>query len=450
MDKIGKIVLCLLISALFVVPMSAVNEEIAGVKIKNSGNAVTVNTESLDGGWLEESDGVKILHISGSYYEMGYQHGYLLKDEIRIQMRIMFDFFEDEGFPYERLVARWNVMKEYVPEQYMQEMQGIADGSGILPEEIFVLNTLHDTANFLSCCGAIMWGSATADGELIHLRSGDLSIFLQDSETGTYMQELQVLIVHNPKNAYASMSPMWVGCVGSYGGFNEKNIAVSETTCWTDDATLHGAPAGFRMGLALDYADSGVEAIDILETNRTCGWDLFVSDGNIPEGYVLEQTANASHLCTWNDASESTHPFWMIEDVLRRPNCFVHPEMAALQREHYDISNLRSVLRLLTGQDVYFAIWKHYVALSKGIESIWGTMSINNTMTMFRDFYRGKNDIIFFLLQKMYFYMPIQQWVACPKTGDMAICFASRDKIASYNPVHHFNLFELLAEEPPP
>jgi hypothetical protein len=203
------------------------------------------------------------------------------------------------------------------------------------------------------------------------------------------------------------------------------------------------------MGLALDSADSGLKALAILESTRTCGWDLVVSDGNLPQGYVLEQTANASHVCTWDDASESTPPFWQIQDVLRRPNCFVNPEMAVLQREQYDISTLRSVFRLLTGQDFYFGIWKHYVALSKGIESIWGAMNVSNTMAMFQGFYRGNNDVIFFLLQKAHSYQAIQQWVACPKTGELALCLASQDKIASYNPVHSFNLFDLLNEEPP-
>lgn len=41
------------------------------------------------------------------------------------------------------------------------------------------------------------------------------------------------------------------------------------------------------------------------------------------------------------------------------------------------------------------------------------------------------------------------QWVACPETGDIAILFADGDKQAQYNPVHYFNLFELLVFEPP-
>ncbi len=405
----------------------------------------------LNGGWLEERDGVKILHLNGLYYDMGYQHGYLLKDEIQANMRILFNFFEKRGFSYGTLVESLNITKDYIPERYLLEMQGIANGSDSSFEEMCIYNILHDIANFLSCSGAVVWGSATSNGNLIHLRSTDHGIFLGDPDpvTGKYLQENQVLIVRDPNDDYASMSPMWAGRIGSWGGINEKGIGISETTCWTTDATLNGTCAAFRMGLVLDTANSGDEAISIMNINKTVGWNILISDGNIPKGYVLEQTANISYVCTWDDPVESTSPFWSIEDALRRSNCFVTPYCAASQRERYNPSDLRSIILYLMGKDFYFGIWKHYVALSKGIESNWGTLNLTSSMTMFRDVYKGKTDFIFFLMQKMNSHLSMHQWAAYPKTGDMLICFASKDKIASYNPVHKFNLFELLDAEPP-
>ena len=91
MNKLSKVVVCLLISAVFVMPISAMNEGIVGIKINNSCEI----TVSLNGGWLEEQNGVKILHLNGSYYDMGYQHGFLLKDEIQECMRTQLVFFED-------------------------------------------------------------------------------------------------------------------------------------------------------------------------------------------------------------------------------------------------------------------------------------------------------------------------------------------------------------------
>jgi hypothetical protein len=405
----------------------------------------------LDGGWLEEISEVKILHLNGSYYDMGYTHGSLLKEEIQANMRILFDYFYYMGFSNTTLLQSWNVLKKYIPEKFMLELQGIANGSNSTFQEIGMYNMLHDILNFISCCEASVWGSATLDGNLIHMRSTDHPIFLHnpDPVTGKHLQENQILIVRDPLDDYASMSPLWAGRIGSWGGINEKGIAVSETTCWTNDTTLHGICAAFRMGMVLDAAESSIEALHILDENKTVGWNLLISDGNIPTGYVLEQTANISHICAWNDSSENTIPFWSIEDVLRRSNCFLSPECAALQRENYNPRGIRSLLRYLLGKDNYFGIWKHYVSLSRGIERYWGSLDLNTSMIVLRECYTGKYDLFFNLMQKTKAFSPMHQWVACPKTGDMLICFASKDRIASLNPVHHFNLYTLLTSKPP-
>src|SRR4051812_12491346 len=42
-------------------------------------------------GFLEEVDGSKVLHVKGTPYEMGYQQGALLRDEIRELVRFLFE-----------------------------------------------------------------------------------------------------------------------------------------------------------------------------------------------------------------------------------------------------------------------------------------------------------------------------------------------------------------------
>jgi len=408
-----------------------------------------INSEIVDGGWIEERNGVTILHISGTPYEMGYQHGFLLKEKIPICFRILLDFFNESGFSYDDLVDKWNVFKNYIPEPYMEELQGIVDGSGLTIEEVGVGHIFHDVVNLMECCGGIAWGSATVDGKLVHLRSGDMRVFLQDPQTGVFLQECQVLCVRNPDNCYASISPIMCGDFGTYGGLNEMGISVAENTCRTHDTTLEGTTASARMRMVLDYASCAEDAIDILDTNRTCGWNLLISDGNIPEGFVLEQTANISYLCTHDDPVESTRPFWMIEDVIRRANCFVSPECAALERDFYNPSGLRGILRFILGIESHFVIWTHYKALSRGFDKNHGKLDLNSTMDMLRHVYRGKNNFVFNIIMKMYFYQPCHQWVACPETGEMVISFASPENLAFYEPVHYFNLFELLNSEPP-
>jgi len=418
----------------------------------SSNTPVVIDTYNpSDGGWLEESEGVKILHLNGSYYDMGYSHGFLLKEEIQANMRILFDYFHEMGFSNTTLLQSWNILKNCIPDKFMLELQGIADGSNSSIQDIGIYNMLHDIANFISCCGAIAWGSATSDGNLIHMRSTDHPIFLHEPDpvTGRYLQENQVLIVRDPIDDFASMSPMWAGRIGSWGGINEKGIAVSETTCWTNDTTLHGICAAFRMGMVLDTAESCTEALHILDENKTVGWNLLISDANIPVGYVLEETANISHMSSWNDSSENTKPFWIIEDVLRRTNCYISSECADLQRDSYNPRSLQSLIRYLMGKDSYFGIWKHYVSLSKGIEKYRGSLDMNNSMKLLRDCYTGKYDMFFYIMQKMHAFSPMHQWVACPETGDMLISFADSNHQAQYNTIHEFNLFNLLDSQPP-
>jgi hypothetical protein len=47
------------------------------------------------------------------------------------------------------------------------------------------------------------------------------------------------------------------------------------------------------------------------------------------------------------------------------------------------------------------------------------------------------------------FVKSIHQWVACPETGEISVAFATADTFAFENPVHYFNLYELLDSDPP-
>ena len=451
-NKIIGILLCiqLIIIGIPVVGTTEVliNREIYAIK----GN-------SLEDGWIEENDGVTILHLNGSNYEMGYQHGFLLKDEIKENMRMITLFFEKRGYSYNVVLEIWDVMKGFLPQQYKDEMQGMADGSGVSFEEIAVYNTWPAVVNhiFVSCCGAAIWGSATVDDKLYHMRSLDIlqpGLGIKDPETETTFRENQVLIVRKPDNGYASIYPASAGAVYSWGGLNEEGIAISANTCLTYDSTFLGISAAFRMRMVLDYADTAEEVINIINSNRTCGWNFIISDGKVPIGYVIEQTANLLYVGTWFHPVESADPFWQIEDVVRRTPMFISPACAATdpQRKLYNPGGLRGFLFFLMGKNLYFTVWTKYKALSKEFENQWGTLDLNSTISLLRNVYLGKTDFLFSIFQrsKSYCYKSLHQWVACPKTGDIIISFADVDhETACENPVHFFKMSELLDAEPP-
>ena len=121
-----------------------------------------------------------------------------------------------------------------------------------------------------------------------HIRSFDWGLNTVDSETGRHIQENIIIIVRNPEDGFASLSPDFAGNICTWNGFNEKSIGVSETTVHADDTTFHGITATFRMRMVLDYASNGEEAIEIMTNDRTCGSNFVISDGNVPIGYALD------------------------------------------------------------------------------------------------------------------------------------------------------------------
>ncbi|HHF56417.1 MAG TPA: hypothetical protein ENL42_05850 [Thermoplasmatales archaeon] len=437
-EAMGVFIILLLIS----MPIASMERE----HFSNASEAIKI--EALLGGWLEEQDGIKILHVSGSHYDMGYQHGFLLKNETRENVRA----FLSNSYPYDELLNMWNITKEYIPPQYIEEMHGLADGAGIKFEDIAASYMAVMTWG-MSCFGFAAWNSATEDGKLYHFRSFDLPMNIRDPVTGKYVHENAVLIVRKPEDGYASITASVAGSLHGGGGFNEKGIAIGMQTCWSRDVTIRGIPAVFRVQMVLDYAASIDEAIKYLITNKTAGWNFIVSDYKIPAACAIETTANLSYVGSFDNPVESTPPFWTIENVVRRTNFFISPELAATQRSHYDPSGIMGFIRLLREKDPFFAIWRSYKAVSEAIEANYGKLNLNGTMELMQHVYRGDTDILLKIIIKLAegtsFNRAWNMWVACPENGDMVVSFAERDKIAFDTPYHYFNFYMLLEEKPP-
>jgi len=430
-----------------------------GINIERKKNLE--NNISTDG-WLEEIDGVKILHLSGSYYEMGYQHGSLLKDEIHQNLRAYLAFLELAGITYDDLLDLWDIMKDYIPQDYKDELQGLADGADLTFEDgaagvmMEVIN--HDIT---ACFHSAVWDSATIDGKLYRFKSNDWPLIIQDPDTGKYLQENQVIIVRVPDDGHASVFPAFSGTIICNTGINEQGVCITASLSWCmADISNHGIPFSLRERMALDKASNSQEAIDILNNNKTRGWNFIISDEN-ENCYVLEQSASNSYIGTWDDPEESNHPFWEIENVVRRGNCYISKNMASLQRKVY---KPRSVIHWFFNSKIaklfgfydsfkyeYFPEFMHYKVISEEIENHLGNLDLNVSMSILRDCYSGKTNLRWNFFQNIlgWYRSVAWQWVICPETGDFVISFADANKSAHENTVHYFNFDDLVSSTPP-
>jgi hypothetical protein len=398
------------------------------------------NQNLLNDARIEIIDGVKLLYLNGSYYEMGYQHGVLLKNETHQNMRAFLDYIEEIS-SFETMLEIWNETKEYVPDCYIKEMQGISDGADISFE---IVAACYMTVLFMDiqCFTYSAWNNASSDGELYHFRSLDFPLHIKNPITGKYVQENSILIIKKPKEALKSLIPSIAGGVNFYQGINEKQISLGVQVCWSKDQTFSGMPVMFRIQNLLDNAENMQDAIEILTKNKTLGWNFIVSDAKQKVGYAIETTANCSYNGTWDNPVESNHPFWQIKEVVRRTNFFINPEIAKTQRNNYNPSGLLGFLRIFTGEP-FFALWRKYKSMSEEIEKNWGKINLDSGMSLMRKVYTGRTDIFMYLflrLNKQSILCDFQQWGVCPKTGDFVISFADANSFSHETKLHYFNL----------
>lgn len=253
-------------------------------------------------GFLEQVDGYRVLHVKGTPYEMGYQQGALLKDDIHALVRFLFyvkakEFSEEIGGELNKgplkvlqlkpdakaIISRIAAMqKKFVPERFYEEMRGVADGSGMSFDEIVCANFIPE---LFHCSGFALSGSATKDGTLYHGR-------ILDYGCDWRLQEHAVLTIAEPDGKIPFVNVTYAGFVGSVTGMNAERISIGEMGgrglgFWA------GVPMAFLFRMALEEAHSLDEAVAIFRDHpRTCEYYYVIADGETGEGVGMEASWN--------------------------------------------------------------------------------------------------------------------------------------------------------------
>src|SRR5688572_31649045 len=94
-------------------------------------------------GWLERrDDGGLVLHLKGTPYEMGLQHGRLLREQARKNLQRIIDNQEELGRSDEYqayLMMRdlmHDMLRRHIPARFVEELRGLAEGAGIPFEQV--------------------------------------------------------------------------------------------------------------------------------------------------------------------------------------------------------------------------------------------------------------------------------------------------------------------------
>jgi hypothetical protein len=243
-------------------------------------------------GWLERVDGYAVLHLKGTPYEMGYQHGVLLQKNVRENLDYMLNVKGEQELlevgplrvkPRQLIETIIETQKPFIPAKYLEEIRGLAKGAGVSPKDARVCNFIPE---IFHCSGFAVMNSATKDGTLYHGRVLDYAIDWR-------LQEHCAIIVAEPEDGIPFANVTYAGFVGSVTGMNARHVSIGEMG-GGGIGHWEGVPMAFLVREVLESADNLDEAIGVFRDNpRTCQYFYVIADGKTNRAVGMEASWNA-------------------------------------------------------------------------------------------------------------------------------------------------------------
>ncbi len=276
----------------------------------------------------EQHGRLAALYLAGSPYEIGYQHGVLARDLIHGFRQDAYDYVLPQvpGPPFLARPLLFQYASTYWPTvgpEFVEEMRGIAHGSGVHPIEVLVNTAIWEIFHTHGCSQFAAAEPATGTGPLIHGYNYDLM-----DPDHALIQPYLAAIFYRPSRGFPFVTVNTAGSVGVNGGMNEAGISVAWDNTYLRNTTLTaGLPTrvvAFIITLRrlLQYAATLDEAVGIVTGSlpRPLADIVIVASAREGRAVALE-TAGTNHAIRNLDRGS----VWST-------NCFRSPQLAGHDR----------------------------------------------------------------------------------------------------------------------
>ena len=326
---------------------------------------------------------VPLLEVCGTHYEMGLQYGVLLAPEIQIACesyeRIFTWTAERMGSPvedfYALLRSQTSLLLKKLPQRFVDELQGIAEGAGMQFADVAVCSLIYDVLSGMACTGLLM---RTADGRVIHGRNNDTGGY-----GGEELSMLPVVVKHKARGFHTLNHLDFVLFLGVETGSNERGLAFSEETLKIKEPDPQAMSLVYLVRMILEESSSLAELPDYFEKYPVVGaYGTVWSDRKSGEGQLIELTPKA-----WNSIPLKDSLLWDFNHILspdllgqqtQSKNFFPDPDREALaegfpQKPAYNLEDAVDFLRLQTdpqGRDYTRKGRRHAVCNHEGQQMV--------------------------------------------------------------------------------
>ena len=202
-------------------------------------------------------NGISVVYLSGSPYEIGLGHGRLCKEEILQTHEYYFWLYDNRDTI--KFMQGWMTtareVEKHIPEEYLEEMRGISEGSGISYDKILFINSLTTVSRRNGC-----FAFAYKDKNLkIHiLRQIDLSLKQK-------LWKKMILFVVKPQNGNMHAAFLNPGWIDGETGMNDKGLYISQNAIHIGQSKWNIMPITHLTRYILQYADTINDVDKILD-----------------------------------------------------------------------------------------------------------------------------------------------------------------------------------------
>jgi predicted choloylglycine hydrolase len=264
--------------------------------------------------WVERKDGITVLHVSGTAYEMGHQQGTLLRKEIGEAAEQMWvkPVRAALGPQFDEIKQAVRQVAELCPSYILEEIRGMADGAQVPYEDLLfaslspdILQNLGVTSRFESmlegkpgCSNMVAFGRATADGKVYHAFNFDWI-----KEIG--IQKHYQVTAYRPKDGQPFVAIGWTGVLYCTTGINAHGLSTGMVGATNVNKQMVALPMGMMHRRIVQEAESLPQAVAMIgNAKRPSGYNYVLAQPKPP--YAIAVETDAKHAVVWypNDPRE--------------------------------------------------------------------------------------------------------------------------------------------------
>ena len=302
-----------------------------------------------------------IVHVSGTHREMGQQIGEACREKVQHSIENARKLLDEA---YQQLELTWDgaqiQARKYLPfaqeryPQYVDEIQGIAEGSNIPVEEVLVLNVMEavtmDALHLTRCTSMAVNDERTADGHVLAAHNED---WVPDDENDVFVVRAK------PKDEPPYLAMTYGGLIPNVG-FNAYGIAQLIDSVYPNDSRI-GIPRLVVARAILAAKTPGGALSRSLIPHRAAGYNhLIVHESG--EIYSVEAsarrfsiinnldgyTAHTNHYLSANMQEIESDPEELISSrvryframrLLHKSETHTIKSLQAIQRDHVNYPN---------------------------------------------------------------------------------------------------------------